>query len=553
MFKQSAPVIKLPAEASEDDHLALLGLLNSSTACFWMKQTFHNKGSTVDSKGARQTTDAFENFYEHTGTGLKQFPIPETKPLDLATQLDQLASERQAHLPAQLAASLPLTRAELDGHRADASRLLGLMMALQEELDWRCYQLYGVSEQRLCYQDHAARPLSPPPINLGERAFEIVMARKMAKGELQTTWFERHGSTPITELPEHWPADYRELVMQRLALIESDRNIGLIESPEFKRRWNQDGWEAQEQDALRDWLLDRLETAAYWSNNALQTTARLAEQARRDLDFMQVAELYRAHVDFDVAALVAELVVHEAEPFLPVLRYKPAGLRKRQAWEDTWALQRAEDAIDAEVKSNTPRLEDEDDDTYGARIDALAKARKADEIGDISPPPKYKAADFLNATFWRLRGALDVPKERFVSYPHCSPAADESLLFAWAGWNSLEQAQALSAHYLDMKEREGWVAPRLIPLLTGLGELIPWLKQWHNELDPTYGVRMGDYFEDFATEEARELGVTSEEVTAWTAPAPARTTRKTKRKKAASNKALSDTATEVTDAEKPKP
>ena len=41
MFKQSAPIIKLPADASEDDHLALLGLLNSSTACFWMKQVFY--------------------------------------------------------------------------------------------------------------------------------------------------------------------------------------------------------------------------------------------------------------------------------------------------------------------------------------------------------------------------------------------------------------------------------------------------------------------------------------------------------------------------------
>src|SRR5699024_2777622 len=35
VFKQSAPVIKLPEGASEDEHLDLLGVLNSSTACFW--------------------------------------------------------------------------------------------------------------------------------------------------------------------------------------------------------------------------------------------------------------------------------------------------------------------------------------------------------------------------------------------------------------------------------------------------------------------------------------------------------------------------------------
>src|SRR5262249_49321995 len=44
MFKQSAPVIKLPEGATEEDHLALLGYLNSSTACFWMKQVMMNKG-----------------------------------------------------------------------------------------------------------------------------------------------------------------------------------------------------------------------------------------------------------------------------------------------------------------------------------------------------------------------------------------------------------------------------------------------------------------------------------------------------------------------------
>ncbi|MCP4043315.1 MAG: hypothetical protein GY731_15390, partial [Gammaproteobacteria bacterium] len=80
VFNRSAPVLMLPAGARSADHLALLGLLNSSTACFWMKQMFHNKGSTVDTKGARQTTDAFENFYEFTGTGLKKFPIPDAKP-----------------------------------------------------------------------------------------------------------------------------------------------------------------------------------------------------------------------------------------------------------------------------------------------------------------------------------------------------------------------------------------------------------------------------------------------------------------------------------------
>ena len=45
VFKQTAPVIKLPEGASEEEHLALLGVLNSSTACFWLKQNCFNKGN----------------------------------------------------------------------------------------------------------------------------------------------------------------------------------------------------------------------------------------------------------------------------------------------------------------------------------------------------------------------------------------------------------------------------------------------------------------------------------------------------------------------------
>jgi hypothetical protein len=234
---------------------------------------------------------------------------------------------------------------------------------------------------------------------------------------------------------------------------------------------------------------------------------------------MQVAELYRGHPDFDVHALVAELVESEAVPFLPVLRYKPTGLRKREVWERTWDLQRREDAIDAAVEAELTQGQVEPDDKYRERVEQEQKRHKKQEIGDIPPPPKYRPADFINPTFWRLRGALDVPKERFVSYPHCSKAADPSLVVAWAGWDHLQQAQALAAYYLKMKEQEGWTPERLTPLLAGLLELIPWIKQWHNDSDPNFsGARMGDYFESFLNEEARELNLTVEQIRLWSPP-----------------------------------
>ena len=66
-----------------------------------------------------------------------------------------------------------------------------------------------------------------------------------------------------------------------------------------------------------------------------------------------------------------------------------------------------------------------------------------------------------------------------------------------------------------MKETEGWPAERLIPLLVGLLELVPWLKQWHNEIDPDFNLRMGDYFEQFVREEVRTLGTTVEAIRRW--------------------------------------
>ena len=73
------------------------------------------------------------------------------------------------------------------------------------------------------------------------------------------TWFERHGSTPITEVPRHWPAPYRELVERRLRRIADDPALRLIEQPEYKRRWNTEPWDEQFKRAARDWLLLRLE------------------------------------------------------------------------------------------------------------------------------------------------------------------------------------------------------------------------------------------------------------------------------------------------------
>lgn len=498
VFNRTAPVIKLPAGASEDEHLGLLGLLNSSVACFWLKQVCFNKGM-----GEQPWADR----YEHDSGKVAELPLPSVHPIEIARHLDNIARDIEACVPAsrfQFATedSQPLpTRQTLDQMRDRAAGLRRRAVAWQEELDWECYRLYGLLPADAGELRYTSG--EPPEVALGERAFEIVLARRMAAGRETTTWFERHSSTPVTEIPSHWPEDYRQVVQRRIDLIERDRNIALIERPEYKRRWNTPVWEDLERAALRDWLLDRLESSPLWQASAdhppqLTTANRLADKVRADTDFLQIAELYAGHSSFDLAQIVAELVAAESVPFLPVLRYTDSGLRKRAQWEDTWALQRCEDV--------------------------------GETVGKIPVPPKYQSKDFRKADVWRLRGGLDVPKERWISYPGCERGADTSLALAWAGWTHLEQATALAAYYLEMKDNEGWEPTRLQPLLAGLLELVPWLEQWHNDIDPAYGERMGAYYRGFVNDETRALGVTLDDLRSWK---PVAATIKRSRKKAA--------------------
>ena len=154
--------MKLPADSGVDEHLSLLDLLNSSTACFWLKQTFHNKGSTVDQKGARQRTDPFEDFYEYTGTGLRKFPIPESRPSGFAQELDALGRQFAERLPGVLLQGTSIAAEGFAIARREAGALRERMVALQEELDWQCYGLYALL-------DEPPYTENPPDLKLGER------------------------------------------------------------------------------------------------------------------------------------------------------------------------------------------------------------------------------------------------------------------------------------------------------------------------------------------------------------------------------------------------
>lgn len=493
VFKQTAPVIKLPQGASVEDHLRLLGVLNSSAACFWLKQNCFNKGRP----GAEQAgaDEPWEHRYQLNGTTVKDLPLPATMPFEHAEFLDHLAQDLQHHSPTEVAAREIPTASALQISHTEVDRLRGLMIAHQEELDWEYYRTYGLIEEYLTYSGEL------PEIDSAERAFAIALAREVKDGSTETTWFRHHNHqfTPITEIPAHLPADYRDLLQRRLDAIESNPHIRLLEKPEYKRRWACEPWDKQVESALRGWLLDRVEDRALWYDRegrpAAQSVAQLADVLDRDEEFRGVLRLWAGDPNVATGAALAKLLADETVPFLSAYRYKPSGLDKRAVWKDTWALQRREDA--------------------GEKL-----------ASPIPVPPKYKPTDFAKGAYWSHRGKLDVPKERFISYPNAGRDTDATELLGWAGWDHADQALAL-ASLVSQRIDEGWDTPKLVPLLAGLHELAPWVRQWHNQIDPEYGESVADTIDDELTARLSEHHLTVTDLISWR-PEPARRGRRTK-------------------------
>lgn len=478
VFNRSAPVIKLPAGATEEEYLDLLGVLNSSTACFWLKQVSHDKGN--GGYGGGIADQEWERFFEFTGTKLQEFPLPTHFPRDRARHLDALAQCVALSLPAEVLRG-EVSRASLAKARETWLARRTQMVFEQEELDWEVYRLYGLIDEDFTYSGSGIER-----VDLGQRAFEIALARKVADGSEETAWFERHGSTPITELPAAWPEDYRALVLKRLDLIASDPFIGLLERPEYKRRWQSTTWDELLPDALESFILDRLEDPALWSDASgpgVLSVAQLADRVRGDSDVVEAVRLLRDAVEVDLTKELGKLLAEESVPYLDALRYKDSGLRKRAEWEAVWDLQRREDA---------------------------------GETVSIPVPPKYGSGDFRKASYWKARGKLDVPKERFISYLGAERPGDSSMVIGWAGWDHLDQARALARLIVERTQGEGMAAEQVLPLVAGLVELEQWLHQWHADPDAAFGgMSPATFITGFIDSQLAALGATRTDAKAW--------------------------------------
>ncbi|CAN3700452.1 hypothetical protein MMX123_00437 [Microbacterium sp. MM2322] len=491
VFNRSAPVIKLQEGATEDDHFDLLGVLNSSTACFWLKQVSHNKGSTLSKDGARTTLAPWEDFFEFTATKLREFPLPSVLPRELARELDKQSRRQSAHSPKATLDSQPEDiRRAFDVARNSWDLARRTLVFLQEELDWQIYFAFGLADPSL----------APPfpqvvPIDANQRAMDIALARAVSEGKADIAWFDRHDRAPVSGPDPTWPEWYSDLWQRRDAAMQQNPSLKLLERPEYKRRWAGSSWEELLEQAVRDALLDALESPELWRDRAgrplVRSAAQVADDLRRDERVRELLTLHTGSADYDLTIEVGKLLAAEAVPTFAPLRYKAAGIEKFRAWEHTWELQRAEDR--------------------GERV-------------EVPVPPKYGQADFLKTSYWSARGKLDVPKERFLSFPGAWLPDDTTELYGWAGWDHSERGQAI-ARLSNELSRGGAPDEQVVPLIGALIELQPWLDQWYSDIDSRSGVSPASAVSGASAALLGRLGIGADTVLAWR-PAPATRGRK---------------------------
>lgn len=510
VLNNHAPIIKLKTAYGSDDQLSLLGYFNSSTVGFWCRLVMYPKGGATMGEGAIVTPYPWMDRLEYAGNLLQQLPVPRIealrdKVLHLVVAAEATIKQMAEQAPEKVVAStlsnntptLAVLRDARIKSLAERVRLWGILISLQEEMDWRVYGLFGLPTVEAPSVDAVRVSVEP-----NHRPFEVRLAREVATDISASEWFRVHKR----EAPKDVRGPLADLYRQRLRLLddpEHGEQLRLLETPETKRRWSPPDDQKAFSDAVRTWLLDRIETTfSEQPQPELRTARQLTLDLQRDPTVVAAHELLTEESGLELVKLISNLVDGEGVPFLAGYRYAETGMEKRASWEETWRLQRIEDEDLKKLEAELKRL----------------------NLKSIPVPDKYGPKDFLRH-FWSLRGKLDVPKERFVTVPGGNTDEDTTPLVGWAGWNHLQVAQALSGLYQRRKTEDGWTKDRLVPLLAGIDERVPWLLQWHNEPSAHFGgMKLGEFFRDFVAGEAHALGVAVNELRTWTPPAaPKRT------------------------------
>jgi len=352
-------------------------------------------------------------------------------------------SQLEGYVPPHPELPAPFTTArELRAARDHLIRMRddirGRMIFLQEEMDWVAYDMYGLLKARppLAEDYLAPRDYRAARLRLGQRPFEV--AGRGYTGD----WPKGYRPAPV-------PAPLEALTEARQRVIEANPDIALLEDPLYKRRWIPPDYAAEFREAAEWWLAEKLEYALEQNGRplSLQQWARLLVH---DVRVNAVLEVLTGTLAFDLEGELLKVIQANAAPNRPEHYLKPSGLRK----------------------------------FYVSRVGNEELGIGNGELGmqnaKSRPVPTYKRRDFSDATAWRIRGKLNIPRERFIYYAefdHSQRGVDApdggGPWFGWAGWDAVQRAEAL-VYLVEQAARAGWTLHwRQCGLRAALRDLLP--------------------------------------------------------------------------------
>lgn len=447
LFKQSAPLVKL-TDDSLNANLLILGLLNTPLPCLHLKQRCYNKGASSDPVRDRFDLSALSietipiahswsntkllNFcnemfeciqnLEHIQTKLMFYQSGEAYQAWNASLIGYVLPHTNLSLPFTDANELHTIRQQ---YIAIRQSIHNRMIFLQEEMDWLAYEMYGLISKAPLADDYLSEvEYKTARLELGQRSFELA-----GKG-YQGDWLS--GYQPAS-LPEF----LHPLTEARMSIIQSNPDIALLEAPLYKRRWIPSDYEQEFQEAAAWWLAEKLEYALEQHGKpiSLREWARLLST---DARVNAVLEVLTGSPAFDLEGELLKVITANAVSNRPEHIFKLSGLRKY-----------------------------------------LNRPKNGESL-----PPEFESKDFNDPVAWRLRGKLNIPRERFIAYREFDHTwRGENIpesggpWYGWAGWDSLQRADALVA-LLGRANRAGWeVNFRQCGLRAALRDLLPQIQE----------------------------------------------------------------------------
>lgn len=271
--------------------LTLVALLQSSTLAFWFRQ--HSTAPLLNLR-VRSIANA---------------PCPvarDDRLVALARELVRIAHELERAEDRVRAAAQeddPRMLRLLCGQR-EPPDVIGRAVALQHEIDWRVYELFGLT----------------PPVEPALHPKEIPAWPLEQSDLLQLRSAMTQGADPgrVT-----WPGDYRNILERRMRAIPESPQLNSIEVRPNRASFH--SWYRPSPEILQEVLLDRCE--------------RILEESQRPLS---AGMIYRDIVRTGLASKGREdlegLLRRWAAPADETLAYTASGMQKRKLWEEEGAF-----------------------------------------------------------------------------------------------------------------------------------------------------------------------------------------------------------------------